>query len=536
MMVTEQFIPTDGVTDSSAAIQAALDTGGTVKLPPGQVVVSKPLRITKAGTKLIGQGTVIRPNFGSGYQILAQPPRPFPTTIGPSLVPGPGGAVRQPKLLLHTEPGLAKLGTGQSLCVSGFFRRESPANDAAAVFVHCGSNYGANLRRPWGLWDRLGRLMVMWNGVENLADPSVGANVGTIYFFALTYDGSRVRLLVGQPGQPLDAAVDFAFTGNVPMYSNGLDVVSVGFDAVGPVESLSNGPADVTLDGLEFANVVRYHVGDTAPAVKPAPITGSALVMNWETEGPWFVGRRENFNPPARNAYFLPYGSQETQAADFTVRGITLSGDFDASGVCMYDTIASTADTLQFNGTYHGFTLRGSTYAGRFRDMGGVCGPFFWLQTGQSEGTTASGLSPSAAGIPFVTWGAVGGSYSGLLVSPLSGSIASVYCNGSNEVNVYGGQIDDEGQTVTTVAPVIADAAEIKLNGVQLVRTTVGPLARCCAGGTVHLFGSWLVSQPGTAELLHFVDPPVTPAAIFGCRVPPGAAFTLFSGAVNTVI
>lgn len=521
-MRVEVFVPTDNVTDAAPAIQAALDTGGTVTLPSGDIAISKPLRITKSGTVLQGDRTALRPNFGSGFAVLAQPPRPFPLVITPSLVPGPGGSVRAPKLLLNTEPGLAALGNGQSLCVSYFFRRESPAADGAAVHVNCGSCYAGNSRLPWGVWDRLGRLMVVWNGVDYLADPSVAATVGTVYFVALTYDGTRVRLLVGTPGQPLTAAVDVPFTGNVPMYTNGLDVVTLGFDTVGPFgQTLANGPADVTMDGIEFSSVVGWHPGDNAPTVKPVVQAGSVLIINWETDDPWVVGRRDNFNPSSRNAYILPVGSVDTQGGNFTIRDLTFGGDFGASGPCLYDTVASTAERLTFNGTYYGISILGSTYAGKFRDMGGVCGPVFWLQSGQSEDTTASGISPGAAGIPFVTFGSVGGSYTTLYISPLGGGLCSMYCNGSAEVNVFHGQVDDEGQAGPQSAALIVEDAHVKLNGVLVTRSTGGPLITCAKGGTVTCTGCWLLPQDpaNTAELIHFRDPPEFAATVLGCKI-----------------
>ena len=52
---------------TEAAIREALDHGGTIALPPGTVDITRPLRITKSGTKLLGAGrdaTVLRMAFG----------------------------------------------------------------------------------------------------------------------------------------------------------------------------------------------------------------------------------------------------------------------------------------------------------------------------------------------------------------------------------------------------------------------------------------------------------------------------------------
>lgn len=55
-----------GTKDSWAALQEALDLGGSVVVPPGTYLVSKTLRITRSGTSVLGQPqTVFR--FASGF-------------------------------------------------------------------------------------------------------------------------------------------------------------------------------------------------------------------------------------------------------------------------------------------------------------------------------------------------------------------------------------------------------------------------------------------------------------------------------------
>ena len=52
---------------NETAIGAALNRGGMIRLPAGTVEITRPLRVTKSGTKLIGSGrdaTVLRMAFG----------------------------------------------------------------------------------------------------------------------------------------------------------------------------------------------------------------------------------------------------------------------------------------------------------------------------------------------------------------------------------------------------------------------------------------------------------------------------------------
>lgn len=68
------------------AIRRALDKGGVIRLPAGTVNITKPLRITKSGTKLIGAGrgaTVLRMAFGpNGYGPLIAIPAEWSMDFG----------------------------------------------------------------------------------------------------------------------------------------------------------------------------------------------------------------------------------------------------------------------------------------------------------------------------------------------------------------------------------------------------------------------------------------------------------------------
>lgn len=541
-MGTPINVPTDGVTDAAPTIQAVLDAGGNVLLPPtsnvsvGQpgsgVAIYTPLRMKFQGQQLTGDpaGTRIVPYFGAGHAVLAQPVRAFPYASQSSLATGPGQSVLQPELLLDTEPRFTLFASSNQLTVSYFFKRRSVDTDATVHF-QCGSNYAGNNRQMWGVWDNFGGLRVWWNNQSYNTALGVGQATDTVYFVALTYNGSRLKLLIAQPGQPLVAAVDVPVTGDVPMYPNGMDVVSIGFDCYGPHGALiSHGPPDAYFDGFEFATAVRYNPGDAAPTAKPTAQANTVLVLNFEVQDPYFVGRRFASGGVVGTSYILPLNSTETQLGQFVISDLTFLGDRDASGPCLYDTINSRADRITCQSTWYGLTTRGTTFASTFNGLYGLARCVHFLQTTQSEETTASALYPSASGVAFYTGGPVGGSYSGVFVSPLGGALACVYCTGSNEVNIHGGQIDDEGQVgASLVAPVIADGAQVKLSGVQLVRTSVGPLVVCNGGGSVSIWGSWLVpsSTPGTAELIHFASAPGVCSTVLGCRIDGGVPVTL---------
>lgn len=81
---TTLVAPNTALTEN--AIRRALDKGGVIRLPAGTVNITKPLRVTKSGTKLIGAGrgaTVLRMAFGpNGYGPLIAVPAEWSMDFG----------------------------------------------------------------------------------------------------------------------------------------------------------------------------------------------------------------------------------------------------------------------------------------------------------------------------------------------------------------------------------------------------------------------------------------------------------------------
>lgn len=474
---------TDPRTDSAPLIQAALDTGGTVMLAAGDYSIDTPLRLSLPNTRLLGDrngGTRLFGTFGSGPLVLAQPPRPNPATN------------YKPMMFLGTEAGLDFSADSSFSVAYTLHRHADPSLSGPSVHVHCGSDYAFDSHNAWAIWDANGGTVVQWSGVDHQI-PDVLAD-GTV---ELAYDGSVVTLKNNGA-----LVLSFGFTGPVPQRPYGIDAVAVGYNPAGPhADMRSNGPPDAELDNFVFTGSGQVRLSFSFA----------------DTDGPFIVGTRGD----GKRAYLLPTNSNETQQGGFEIADLTFMGAFGASGVVMYDTIQSKAERLNFVNSWHAVRTLGTTYGSIFREITGSAVSVFFLHTGQSESCTVDTLNGRANGFVLLTSGAVGGSYTKLLLTPQFGAYASVYSVGSHEINLIGGQIDDEGQSPTIRAGVIATAATVKFYGMQLVRQTAGPVLVCARGGTVHGHGSWLdVGAAGVPELLHFVDPPQETATLLGMRWP----------------
>lgn len=78
---------------TETAIRAALDRGGVIRLAAGTVDITKPLRVTKSGTKMIGAGrdaTILRMAFGAtGFGPVIALPGEWSTDFGGGNPPPP---------------------------------------------------------------------------------------------------------------------------------------------------------------------------------------------------------------------------------------------------------------------------------------------------------------------------------------------------------------------------------------------------------------------------------------------------------------
>jgi hypothetical protein len=516
--------------DSYPLTQAALDeaTAGpdkTVYLPRGKVTLSKPLVMRGAKVKLRGDrdgGTELQPTFAGHAVVAMADGRPFGPEIGPSLANGPGGALRisgvpelqQRQVAVTTEPGLDLAGVSE-FTVRYFFKRINPA-PAQAIHFSFGGNYGPHKFRPLAMWDWFDGLGILWDGTIHHI-PDVAQEVGKVYYVAVTYGGGTVKVYVGEAGQPASLVKSLPAPAN-PFRGGGVEILSFGLDANGPLGDLAGwvGP-DAWLDGFEVASMVRHPDVFTCPTDKPVyPDAHTRFLCNFETDGPFVKG----YGVSGRPSYVLPY-SGEIHTGGMEISDITFGGP--GSGPCLLDCIYSKTERCEVVNTPIGYMMRGTTYGGVFRELSGNADSFAWVQGPQSMQTVAESLrlgTRKSGSLTFYAHGAVGGSYQGLYLTPHAPVTASMFVSTTNDLNVYSGQIDDEGQAGIVSSVVVIDQAWVKFHGVLLTRHSAGSIVDLYRGGYVEMSGCWLLSQAGAVHQLNFHHAPAdgNKAGLLGVR------------------
>lgn len=517
----------DGVTDNYLSIQEALyeagDVGDVVLLPPGDVAYSRPLLINKP-TSLIGdpyKRTKLFGRFGSGYQLLARSDRPFGATLGPSLAAGPGAALRlapgtaHGRVCVSTEPGL-DLSSLTALTVRYFFRRIESAPQAGVHFQF-GGEYGCDSFKSVGIWDFFGGLRIFWGGAT-FDVPGVLQDVGKTYYLELTFNGSVVQLHGGEAGEPASLLRMFtSSTPTVPMRPHGVEVLAIGFNARGPSHSeASHGGPHAWLDGFEVSDVVRQNPVFVCPGEKPSLTSDTRLLLNFEDDGPFLVGwNGDPIRGGLNQVLILTAHGGEQHMGNVQLHNLQFMGVAASSGPCLYDTPFSKIINCGFVAPWHGISLRGTTYGSKFEDIHGTAASIGWLQVTQSMQTMATAIKVGSAGISFYQQGAVGGYYFGLETTPYFNSYAAMYLNGG-AMQIFG-QVDGEGQEGPNLrACIIVDNCVPALNGMTLSRRFAGAAIRCAGGGTFNAFGGLIVVNEGSDPLVHFHQPPIRRANLYG--------------------
>lgn len=524
----------DGATPQGGALNAILDDagaagGGYVQLPPGVIPAECPVVCRRPNVFLAGapgRRTVLSTQFAAGPAVLVQAPRPLHET-GPSLVPGPGSALRLRPWTSAAKPGLS-LGDvpGMDLSAAEEFTAEFwcgpeslPADGDYGVLLSASADYGVKQNHGLGLWLLpSGGLRLYWAGVPHDTAPWL-VPPGQRPHLALAYGSGAVRVFVAG-----SKVLEVPASGPVPVLPRGLSDFTIGYMSTGPSGGIwAWGPPDGWVDGFRFERACRYVEDFTPPARKyTAADVGpdTILLMNFEESGPFFLGRT-----PDGDAHVLPLWTADTQMGVNGVCDLELWCNRGTSGVYFYDARASQLrDVLAVNPWFLCRHL-GSCYTSRVLGLEGAPRSVGWTLTPQAMSMTVDDVRIGSHALGLLARGSVGGRF-GLLLKPEPGAMAIAYLSGFRgaEFHVQG---DDEGDAGATEFGVIVDAANLNLTGGVLARALPGPVADCCRGGTVNVFGTHLVAQPGTEELVRYHGPPDRPGVALGHTGTEGVPLTL---------
>ncbi len=534
-------------TDDWPTIQGELDTlasreyasySRTLKLPAGRVGVSRPLVMrTKsthaAGIHLRGASngdTQLVPvgDFASGPYVLVRDstPNTTPVNLGPSLVTGPGQALRAqpdgPILNLHSDPR-TQLGSLSAMTVEFFVKRV-----AAVGSKTCLVNYGLPITGNVGWNINIGELVdtfqVTW-GEFFERTASAPFTVGTVYYVALVFDGSSVSLYQGIPGETVSRVLHLTGTaGTVPSLPGTAGNLVIGTDGAPDPSYRGWGSPDAWVDGLRLSNTARYSGASfTAPTEKPTCDANTLLLLNFDEVDRDFVIGRTGITGypylPGTKCYFVPYpAANGSLLSNVRVSDLAMGDDgCNLCGVYATGAILSTYERLYFRGVWNAIRLDANTYSTTVKDVYGVCAGYGLMQLQDSESVRVDNLNFERCGaFGIFAQGAIGGTYTHTRLTPWAASTGLIYLKADN-LTFDGLQTDDDGSAPQMPYTILAEGhvsilrPTFRMRGGILTGSNARPLIRCVNGATVDLDAVSVYRNAGnTVPLIQFDSQPFT--------------------------
>jgi len=298
----------DGKTDSTAAIQAAIDavaarpTRGKILLPSGEGCyrITAPLRLRVPGLRIEGDNFALN---GSGTCITASgfAGPVFHATIAPtedlhftdSLVRGPGRGLLLSRTWQDTGSyvdlqyvAAARLDGLQAFTAELFFRIDEPGANVSTLWASAGSLNGTDPPHSAFAFDvdpggRITARLTVGGVVHAITTQPI--ELRRVYHAAITYDGRAVRLLLGAPGQRSVLAGERAASG--PVSQGPYELMPIGgrrgsWPHGARVTDVVNG----VVDSLRLSGTARYTAPMNAPAEKLPFDRDTLLVENFDRE------------------------------------------------------------------------------------------------------------------------------------------------------------------------------------------------------------------------------------------------------------
>lgn len=293
----------DGVTDDYTAISNAIAVAQAstfkpiVFFPAGRYRISRPLRVTTQGVRLMGAGgrlnTELLGSFVYGPLMV----------VAPSVASGYAGVPTGPALLTGTGSAMTFDGTNtyflslrrdcQTCDLNGLtaFTAEGSINKASGTFGSNSVIVSSNGRRLRS--DTNGRafeLGVLGGGqpyayitvggvLKSLFGVAGTVTVGVTHHLALSWDGTNARLFLN--------GTQVATTGAVGTLTQSLtEDVTVGPSIQDwPEATLATGvQAGISIDNVRLSNTARYTAGFTAPTAKFASDANTLALLTFDNQ------------------------------------------------------------------------------------------------------------------------------------------------------------------------------------------------------------------------------------------------------------
>lgn len=548
-------VPTDGVTDTYAPLQALINSHSGVDrtnkrailLPNCRINLSHPLRIPET-CQVYGDpagGTILVNNFGSGYTVnvrsihdnITLGPKIWytDTTNSMTVFSNAGKYINcsiDPNMLIR---GLAQFS------IDLVYKRTAPA-PTGGVFVSSHAFLG-NINLNYTEYEIIENInagiTVTWRGVtHSTANGILDLNA---HHLALTYDGANVRLM-------LDGVIVLSFASTGAMTMQYIETVCIARqvrtfqETVHTTEGI-NGYIGV----VRFSDIARWTANFTAPTLKPVVDTHTLLLINPDIRDEdylvaqagtrLFLGVSTPLAQP-RNSYLLVGGTPEHQISHCVLRDIKVlnATGFVGNAFNIFDSIKGQYQNLFANQAYIGAIFNGVTFNSYANNIDIDSELYAFGVLNQSEGSSFSNIGAFGGGFACILVGSVGGVFSNFLVTPGSTNYGTFYCDSSTELNFHGLQLDDEGQAPELEGGIFIGSGVLRIYGGILSISAAKNLITCAGRGSIQLRGVTMVTGGLSPELIKFLDVPDQSARLDGCSLGLFSSTTILSSTPQYII
>jgi hypothetical protein len=431
--------------------------------------INRPIVLSDEGSSLLGVpgGSHARCNF-IGPAVVTRAKRPG-ITLGPSLVPGPGYAMRfghwLPWLDLSVIPQMDV--SGLSEWTNEFWFQVITAPPEQKALAGSQLNLGPACQRiSWGQWlhDR-GRVQIWWGGnpvarTGHYESPVNVWSVGSVHHLATVLHDQVVRTFID--GQ---IVLEFASpTATVPQLPGKVEVTALGSNPSDPSGQnwLVDAP-EIWIDGYRVSDVARYWEAFTPPASKFGTDPHTLLLLNnQETDPDFTIGRTTG---PL--AWLLPKGTSGQQIGGIIVKDVLLDCAGTATGFWLQETIDSDFDNLLALYAVHAFQCPGPTYSCSFRRLRGIASGYGFMHGNSGQGTLITGLNLTHGAVGYFANGSIGGQISGLRLTPTDNCLTGIYTYGQTALSFYDAMMSIEyaGQAPNMLAGAIIRQSPVRFFG-----------------------------------------------------------------------
>jgi hypothetical protein len=522
----------DGVTDSTTAIQRAIDlasanpTRGRVFLPAGKACyrITEPLRLSASGVRLEGESyaaanesTCVAASGFAGPLIHAAVPGAADLPFTDSLVEGKGRALAlstktqdSATFLDLEDAAAARLGGLQAFTAELFFRLDANNPNFPTLWASSESLGGTDRTHNAFAFDlddglRLTARLTAGDVVRSIRSEPL--TLHEVYHAALSYDGTAVRFFIGTPGRPSVLVGTEPASGGVSQGPYELMPIG-GRHGPWPHGARYTDVPEATVDSLRLSASARYTQPFEVPTHKLPFDEATLLVENFDRETAEFSIVQAQGGP----AYMPKYPPLKGLLGYLEVSHLALNAGLGI-GIWLHGVFHSHFHHLAISGGVYGISGREANFLDSFTNLHLDSGekPFAKAAIALSTNVSITSIRDSS----FSNWPTAvaitnsgGGELSNLFVHG-KGQILAFLISGSDvHLNSVFCSNEDADAGYQANMRLTANPSVVITGGNFERFINDGPAIQVDGGESITMTGPWFLMHKQAREVVNVVSPP----------------------------